>query len=252
MTRHGWVSMLLCAMVISVAGVIMVGCDPQNGRAQTQETPDWQVLRQRMVSEQIEARGVKDPLVLESMREVPRHLFVPANSRDAAYRDSPLPIGDGQTISQPYIVALMTELLEVPAGATVLEIGTGSGYQAAVLAAMGVHVYSIEIRPRLCDQATATLQRLGFENVHVRCGDGYGGWPEQAPFDGIIVTAAPERIPDPFLEQLKVGANLVIPVGDFYQELKVITRGQGGFEERSVIPVRFVPMTGEIERQESR
>jgi len=252
MTRHGSVSTLLCAMVVSVAGVIMGGCDSQNGQAQTPEAPDWQAQRQRMVSEQIEARGVKDPLVLESMRAVQRHLFVPATNREAAYHDSPLPIGDGQTISQPYIVALMTELLEVPAGATVLEIGTGSGYQAAVLSAMGVEVYSIEIRPRLCDQAAATLSKLGYESAHVRCGDGYGGWPEQAPFDGIIVTAAPERIPDPLLEQLKLGANMVIPVGDFYQELKVITRGRDGFEERSVIPVRFVPMTGEIERQKPR
>jgi protein-L-isoaspartate(D-aspartate) O-methyltransferase len=130
-----------------------------------------------------------------------------------------------------------------------LEIGTGSGYQAAVLADMGVSVFSIEIRRRLCDRAVETLADLGYESAHVRCGDGYGGWPDQAPFDGIIVTAAPERIPDPLLDQLAEGAHMVIPVGDFYQELKVITRTGDKFEERSVIPVRFVPMTGEIERQ---
>ena len=205
--------------------------------------------RERMVSHQIEARGVKDSLVLESMRSVPRHLFVPENYRDAAYQDSPLPIGESQTISQPYIVALMTELLEVEAGEKVLEIGTGSGYQAAILAAMGVEVRSIEIRPRLCEKAAETLAELGYNSVEVRCGDGFGGWPDEAPFDGIIVTAAPEWVPDPLLEQLDEGAKMVIPVGDFYQELKVITRTQDGFDERAVIPVRFVPMTGEVERR---
>jgi protein-L-isoaspartate(D-aspartate) O-methyltransferase len=207
--------------------------------------------RERMVSTQIEARGVKDPLVLQSMRTVPRHLFVPENYRDAAYHDSPLPIGDSQTISQPYIVALMSELLEVGAGQKVLEIGTGSGYQAAVLAEMGVEVRTIEIRARLCENAAKTLADLDFDAVQVRCGDGYGGWPEEAPFDGIIVTAAPERVPTPLLDQLALGAKMVIPVGDFYQELKVITKTPDGYDERSVIPVRFVPMTGEIERQGS-
>ena len=205
--------------------------------------------RDRMVSQQIEGRGVKDPRVLESMRTVPRHLFVPAASRDDAYLDTPLPIGDSQTISQPYIVALMTELLEVGPNSKVLEIGTGSGYQAAVLAAMGVDVFSIEIRQGLCERAQQTLAELGYTRARVRCGDGYGGWPEEAPFDGIIVTAAPASVPDPLLGQLADGANMVIPVGDFYQELKVITRIGDRFEERSVIPVRFVPMTGEIEAQ---
>ena len=152
---------------------------------------------------------------------------------------------------RPYIVALMSELLEVGDGKKVLEIGTGSGYQAAVLAEMGVEVRSIEIRPRLCERAAKTLAELEYSLVQVRCGDGYGGWPEESPFDGIIVTAAPERVPDPLLDQLALGAKMVIPVGDFYQELKVITRTPDGFDERSVIPVRFVPMTGEIERQGS-
>ena len=213
--------------------------------------PDrWADLRSEMVRRQLEARGIRDPAVLASIRSVPRHLFIPEEYRDGAYDDSPQAIGDGQTISQPYIVALMSELLEVGPGARVLEIGTGSGYQAAVLAAMGVEVFSIEIRTGLCRRAAETLEELGYENVHVRCGDGYGGWPDEAPFDGIVVTAAPEHIPDPLLDQLIDGANLVIPVGAFYQELKVITREGDQIAERSVIPVRFVPMTGEIERVE--
>jgi protein-L-isoaspartate(D-aspartate) O-methyltransferase len=236
-------------VLLLVAAQIVIGCNSQGGQAADPVESDWQMQRDEMVSRQIEARGIKDPAVLESMRTVPRHLFVPEIARDGAYQDSPLPIGDSQTISQPYIVALMTELLEVGPGSKVLEIGTGSGYQAAVLAAMGVEVYSIEIRTRLCERAQETLAELGYTNVEVRCGDGYGGWPEKAPFDGIVVTAAPELVPDPLLDQLAPGANLVIPVGDFYQELKVITPTGEGFSERAVIPVRFVPMTGEAERQ---
>jgi protein-L-isoaspartate(D-aspartate) O-methyltransferase len=245
--RRGFLSCLLAAAAfLSVAAG---GCNSHGGQVTEPEEPDWTMQRERMVSQQIEARGVKDSVVLESMRSVPRHLFVPENYRDAAYHDSPLPIGDSQTISQPYIVALMTELLEIGKGHKVLEIGTGSGYQAAVLAAMGVEVRSIEIRPRLCERAADTLAELGYSTVQVRCGDGYGGWPDEAPFDGIIVTAAPELVPDPLLAQLGEGSKMVIPVGDFYQELKVITRTPEGYDERSVIPVRFVPMTGEIERQ---
>jgi len=236
-------------MVLPVAAVLTTGCNSHNGQGTDPVESDWQMQREKMVSEQIEARGIKDPGVLESLRTVPRHLFVPEIARDGAYQDSPLPIGDSQTISQPYIVALMTELLEVEPGSKVLEIGTGSGYQAAVLAAMGIEVYSIEIRTRLCERAAQTLSELGYSSVHVRCGDGYGGWPEEAPFDGIIVTAAPELVPDPLLEQLAPGAHMVIPVGDFYQELKVITRTGSEFDERAVIPVRFVPMTGEVEQQ---
>ena len=249
MRRHGSVMKTLCVTAIFVVVSLTVGCNSRGETTSDSAEPDWKMQREQMVSQQIEARGVKDPLVLEGMRTVPRHLFVPENYRDAAYNDTPLPIGDSQTISQPYIVALMTELLEVRAGQKVLEIGTGSGYQAAVLAAMGVEVHSIEIRQRLCEHASATLDELGYTSVEIRCGDGYGGWPEEVPFDGIIVTAAPEWIPDPLLEQLAENANMVIPVGDFYQELKVITRTADGFDERSVIPVRFVPMTGEVERQ---
>ncbi len=236
----------LAAVSLVGGAMTLSGCGHE--RPVQSGEPDWAALRNRMVSEQIEARGVRDPRVLKSLRTVPRHEFVHEAWRDEAYRDSPLPIGDGQTISQPYIVAFMSELLEVGPGEKVLEIGTGSGYQAAVLGGMGVEVFTIEIRQGLCRKASETLERLGYRNVHVRCGDGYGGWPEQAPFDGIVVTAAPERVPEPLLEQLKEGGRMVIPVGAFYQELKVITRTQDGFQERSVIPVRFVPMTGEIER----
>jgi protein-L-isoaspartate(D-aspartate) O-methyltransferase len=237
-------------MATILLGVWMVtGCSPQGGHTSEPPSADWAARRDQMVRTQIEARGVKDPQVLASMRAVPRHLFVPDTYRDSAYSDSPLPIGESQTISQPYIVALMTELLEVEPGDKVFELGTGSGYQAAVLAEMGVEVFTIEIKTKLCERAASTLEELGYESAHVRCADGYGGWPEESPFDGIIVTAAPDRIPDPLLAQLRDGARMVIPVGDFYQELKVITRTGDSFQERSVIPVRFVPMTGEIERQ---
>jgi protein-L-isoaspartate(D-aspartate) O-methyltransferase len=249
MKRGGLVSQLLSASAVSLGLLSVGGCDSSSGRTPEAVAADWQMQRERMVSQQIEARGVKDPLVLESMRSVPRHLFIPEGNRQGAYSDMPLPIGDSQTISQPYIVALMTELLEVGPGSKVLEIGTGSGYQAAVLAGMGVEVYSIEIRQRLCERAQELLTELEYTSVQVRCGDGYGGWPEAAPFDGIIVTAAPATIPPPLLDQLADGAKMVIPVGDFYQELKVITRLGDDFDEKSVIPVRFVPMTGEIERQ---
>ncbi len=235
--RGAWVVLAPAALLL---GAAMTGCDP-DGESQVPQTTNWASLREQMVKTQIETRGVRDPDVLAAMRAVARHEFVPVDYRGEAYRDSPLPIGDGQTISQPYIVALMTELLEVGRGERVLEIGTGSGYQAAVLAAMGVEVYSVEIRRTLAERAEATLERLGYGTVRVRCGDGYGGWPEAAPFDGIIVTAAPERIPEPLLEQLGEGAHMVIPVGSFYQELKVVTRAGAAFRERSVIPVRFVP-----------
>ncbi len=249
MTGRGVAKSLLAAASICAA-LSVCGCNSPGVQGADAPGADWAMQRDQMVSRQIEARGVKDPRVLKSLRTVPRHLFVPESHRDGAYLDSPLPIGDSQTISQPYIVALMSELLEVEAGDTVLEIGTGSGYQAAVLAEMGIEVRSIEIRQRLCERAAKVLAELHYDSVEVRCGDGYGGWPEEAPFDGIIVTAAPERIPDPLLEQLAVGANLVIPVGEFYQELMVITRTEDGYDERSVIPVRFVPMTGEVERRD--
>jgi protein-L-isoaspartate(D-aspartate) O-methyltransferase len=201
-----------------------------------------------MVQDQIAARGVRAPAVLSAMRQVPRHEFVPEAIRSAAYDDRPLPIGEDQTISQPYIVALMTELASVGRGARVLEIGTGSGYQAAVLAALGAQVYSIEIVPSLARTAAATLKRLGYAAVKLRTGDGYRGWPEAAPFDAIVLTAAPPRIPEPLKRQLKPGGRLVLPVGRHTQDLRVIRRTSAGFDERTVIPVRFVPMTGEAQR----
>lgn len=199
-----------------------------------------------MVAEQIEARGVRTPRVLEAMRRAPRHEFVPAGFRDEAYLDQPLPIGEGQTISQPYIVAIMTELSGARDGSRVLEIGTGSGYQAAVLAELGAEVFTIEIVPELAARATATLDRLGYTNVHVRSGDGARGWPEAAPFDAVLVTAAAPVVPRALLDQLAPGGRLVIPVGGYAQELEVHTKTEEGVEVRDVISVRFVPMTGEI------
>jgi protein-L-isoaspartate(D-aspartate) O-methyltransferase len=205
--------------------------------------------RLEMVEEQIVSRGVKDPAVLESMRKVKRHLFVPTEEMDIAYADHPLPIGYDQTISQPYIVALMTELACPSKTSKVLEIGTGSGYQAAVLAEIVQSVYSIEIVEPLYKRADKLLKILGYKNIHCKAGDGYFGWEEHAPFDAIIVTAAPRKTPDPLLKQLKVGGKLVVPVGDVWQELVVITRTSKGFEKQTVIPVRFVPMTGEADKK---
>jgi protein-L-isoaspartate(D-aspartate) O-methyltransferase len=201
--------------------------------------------RDRMVDDQIEARGVTNRVVLEAMRRVPRHAFVRPGDVVEAYDDHPLSIGHGQTISQPYIVGIMSELLDVGPGARVLEVGSGSGYQSAVLAEMGCEVFSIEIVEELADHARTTLAKLGYDRVHVKHGDGYHGWPEHAPFDGIIVTAAPPAIPEPLEQQLRVGGRLVVPVGDRDQILMVLTRTPDGFERKNVIAVRFVPMTGE-------
>lgn len=203
-----------------------------------------------MVEEQIVARGIENAAVLDALRQVPRHLFIPENVRDQAYQDYPLPIGEGQTISQPYIVALMTQLADLEPDDKVLEIGTGSGYQAAVLSRLVDEVYSIEILAPLGRRAADKLRRLGYDNVHVRIGDGYDGWPEEAPFDAILVTAAaPDQVPPPLEEQLEVGGRMVIPVGKYFQDLVVLTRTPKGKVRRSVIPVRFVPMIGEIQNE---
>ena len=207
-------------------------------------------MRSRMVREDIAARGISDSRVLESMMQVPRHLFVPASLRNVAYMDNPLPIGEDQTISQPYIVALMTEALGLGDSARVLEIGTGSGYQAAVLSGIADSVWTIEIIPSLAESATALLDSLGYGNVTVRSGDGYFGWPEKAPFDGIIVTAAAPGLPPRLAEQLAFGGRLVIPVGDGRQKLITYVKTSSGLEPISSLPVRFVPMTGKI-RDES-
>jgi protein-L-isoaspartate(D-aspartate) O-methyltransferase len=202
--------------------------------------------REEMVATQVAARGVADPRTLAALRKVPRHLFVPAAAVGQAYDDHPVPIGCGQTISQPYIVAFMTEALHLEGGETVLEVGTGCGYQAAVLAQIAAQVYTIEIVAPLAEEAAARLKRLGYGNVHVRAGDGYLGWPEQAPFDAIMVTAAAPRIPEPLKQQLRDGGRLILPVGDAWQELVLLTRRGDRFEERRVLPVRFVPMTGKV------
>ena len=203
----------------------------------------WHIKSTTMVKDQIEKRGVKDERVLRVMRETPRHLFVPENLQNMAYEDGPLPIGEGQTISQPYIVALMTELLELKGNEIVLEIGTGSGYQAAVLSPLARKIYSIEIIQSLADRANERLKKMHYNNVTVKCGDGYKGWKEHAPFDRIIVTAAPNDIPPLLINQLKVGGKLVLPVGTRYQKLKVITKMQDGeIGEKNIISVRFVPM----------
>jgi protein-L-isoaspartate(D-aspartate) O-methyltransferase len=202
-------------------------------------------LRERMVSGQIEARGVKHPDVLHAMRTVPRHLFVPAAARSLAYTDQPLPIGEGQTISQPYIVAVMTELLAPDRSLKVLEIGTGSGYQAAVLSLLFRHVYTVEIVPELAARSRALLKELGYSNVTVRQGDGYLGWLEEAPFDRILLTAAPPEMPRALVDQLKPGGKLVAPVGAVpeAQELVVIEKDLSGkTRTRAIFPVRFVPM----------
>ena len=199
-----------------------------------------------MVEQQIERRGVSDPRVLAAMRQVQRHEFVLPEFRDMAYADRPLPIEAEQTISQPYIVALMTQLAKVSPGDKVLEVGTGSGYQAAVLAQLGAELYSIEIVELLARTAGERLRRLGY-HVAVRHGDGYAGWPEHAPFHAILVTAAPPTVPEPLKQQLEIGGKLVIPVGDDYQDLVVITRTPAGFEQKRMLPVRFVPMKGKVQ-----
>ena len=207
------------------------------------------VPRQRMVEYQIARRGIRDRNVLDAMEKVPRHLFVPEAYRADSYRDGPLPIGEGQTISQPYIVALMTEALKPDGDDVILEIGTGSGYQAAVLAEIVDKIYTIEIVPDLGKRAEKLLKSLGYDNCRVRIGDGYKGWPEVAPFDGIIVTAAPDHIPDPLINQLKIGGRLVIPVGRFSQDLILLEKTPEGITRSTLAPVRFVPMTGEAEKK---
>jgi protein-L-isoaspartate(D-aspartate) O-methyltransferase len=202
----------------------------------------FKVRRENMVKTQIEARGIKDERVLEAMLKIERHKFVPEGLERLAYEDGPLPIGEGQTISQPYIVALMTELLKLKGDEKVLEIGTGSGYQAAILAELAKEVYTMEILSGLASKAEKLLHEMGYKNIRFKVGDGYLGWPEFATFDAIIVTCAPEEIPHPLIEQLAEGGRMVIPVGEGYQELKLLMKNQGKIQEHNTIPVRFVPM----------
>lgn len=200
------------------------------------------IKRQKMVKEQIEGRGITSQRVLEVMRKVRRHLFVPASLQNLAYDDSPLPIGEGQTISQPYIVAYMTEAVKISPQDRILEIGTGSGYQAAVLGELAKEVYTIEIIKPLAESARLVLEKSGYKNIKVKWGDGYQGWKEYAPFDAIIVTAAPAEVPEELVRQLKIGGRLVIPIGGFFQELYLITKTKTGIKKETLLPVRFVPM----------
>ena len=229
------------AQFLILAAIAAAGCGQK-------PTPafDLAAQRQRMVTEQLKARGISDERVLNAMNKVPREEFVPPDSRAGSYEDGPLPIGYGQTISQPYIVAFMTEQLRLKRSDRVLEIGTGSAYQAAILAELVSEVYSIEIVEPLAKNAEATLQRLGYENVHVKIGDGYKGWPEAAPFDAIIVTCAPDKVPQPLVDQLKDDGRMVIPVGDrFAQELYLFEKKNGQLKQSATLPVRFVPMARE-------
>ena len=226
------------ALLLVASASLAVTCAAQT------DVRDWQEERARMVNEQLKARDIRNDRVLNAMLTVPRHLFIPESARGGAYGDFPVPIGNGQTISQPYIVAFMTQALEVGPGDRVLEIGTGSGYQAAVLSVLAKEVFTIEIIEPLAARARATLQDLGYRNVEVRAGNGYLGWPEHAPFDRIIVTAAPDQVPPALIEQLKIGGLMAIPVGVDDQELRILRRLPTGMETLTTLPVRFVPMTG--------
>ena len=204
--------------------------------------------RRDMVAELLRARDIQGTRVLDAMTRVPRHAFVPAHAQPVAYNDHPIRIGNGQTISQPYIVAFMSQALGIRATDRALEVGTGSGYQAAVLAELAQTVYTIEILPDLAKRGRLVLSSLGYKNIHYRIGDGYRGWPEEAPFDAIMVTAAPGHVPQPLLDQLAMGGRLIIPVGKDQQTLMIMTRTPGGFEKKELLPVRFVPMTGQAEQ----
>ncbi len=236
-----------------IAGFIfffaVADCTDGNRVTESGQKGDFKAMRERMVNSQIKARGVKDLRVLSAMLKVERHLFVPKDLQTSAYSDRPLPIGAGQTISQPYIVALMTELLELRGEEKVLEVGTGSGYQAAILAELAKEVYTIEIVETLAASAQNRLIELGYQKVKVKAGDGYLGWPEAGPFDAIMVTAAPDHIPKPLLDQLKEGGRMVLPVGTYSQELKKIVKRSGKIETTDIVPVAFVPMTGEGVKQ---
>ncbi len=235
--------------LLTVIGLCLLITFP--ARAQDKKT-EYRDAREKMVRQQLKARGIEEPDVLSAMRQVPRHAFVPDSLKDRAYTDNPLPIGQGQTISQPYIVALMTASLEPDGSDRVLEVGTGSGYQAAVLAEIVQEVYSIEIKEKLQETATKTLSALGYTDVHTRHGDGYFGWPEAAPFDAIMITAAVDHIPPPLLEQLKDGGKLILPLGNpfSYQNLVLVTKQDEDYTVRQITGVLFVPMTGHAMEKE--
>jgi protein-L-isoaspartate(D-aspartate) O-methyltransferase len=240
------VGMIRSTTALALAAWLLCGPGCGAGPRRDADPESHAGARERMVREQLESRGIDDERVLDAMRRVPRHEFVPPALREHAYEDRPLPIGGGQTISQPYVVAYMTQQLEPGPDDVVLEVGTGSGYQAAILGALVDRVYTIEIVPELAERARETLRRLGHDNVQVRRGDGYRGWPEAAPFDAILVAAAPDHVPQALVDQLAPGGRLILPVGDSLQELVLVTVDEDGRASReSLIDVRFVPMTGE-------
>ena len=227
--------------------LVTVACGLPQGQAPP-KGPDWDAERRAMVEDQLRQRGVASERVLEAMRRVPRHRFVPDAVRAESYQDHPLPIGFGQTISQPYIVGFMTDALRIEPSHRVLEIGTGSGYQAAILGELAREVYTIEIIPALAGRARSLLEELGYRNIHVRSGNGYLGWPEAAPFDRVIVTAAPDEVPPALVTQLAAGGLMAIPVGGAVQELRILRRTPTEMETLATLPVRFVPMTGKPKR----
>lgn len=237
--------MRIVAQYLVFVAIVTTGCGQQ-----TPTAADLAAQRQRMVEQQLKPRGIKDERVLVAMAKVPREEFIPVNARADAYEDGPLPIGYDQTISQPYIVAFMTEQLRPKQSDRVLEIGSGSGYQAAILGELVAEIYTIEIVEPLGKSAEATLQRLGYNNVHIKMGDGYKGWPEEAPFDAIIVTCAPEKVPQPLVDQLKDGGRMIIPVGErFAQQLYLLEKKNGQLKESVTLPVRFVPMLREAQKK---
>ena len=240
-------SRVFLMIVVGVLGIVF-GCGNGNQTMDLRNEHSRQGERDWMVDTQIVREGITDPAVIAAMRRVPRHQFIPDAEAEDAYGDFPLSIGYKQTISQPFIVAYMTEALKLSPGEKVLEIGTGSGYQAAILAELGVKVFSIEIVKPLAQYARDKLSKLGYDNVWVRAGDGYQGWPEERPFDAIIITAAPDHIPTPLLAQLTVGGRLILPVGDQSQSLVLIRRTEEGYERTELLGVRFVPMTGQAEK----
>ncbi len=231
-------------LCLFLMGFALFAC-MKEGKEISNTKGDFKAMSEGMVETQIKARGVRDPRVLSAMLKVKRHLFVPGDLQSSSYEDRPLPIGEGQTISQPYIVAFMTEQLELKGTEKVLEVGTGSGYQAAILGELAKEVYTIEIVKPLGLSAQKRLQEMGYHNVFVRVGDGYLGWPEAAPFDAVIVTCAPDHIPAPLIEQLAEGGRMVVPVGNISQDLRKIVKRSGKIESTDILPVLFVPMTGE-------
>ena len=249
-----WAGLILSALIfvwtlLAMSSSACAMSDPGSPAEETKIEEEYTGLREKMVVEQLEARDITQPEVLAAMRRVPRHEFVLEDYRAQSYEDHPLPISLDQTISQPYIVALMTQLLALDSTDRVLEVGTGSGYHAAVMSQVAGEVYSIEILEELGQQAKRRLNRLGFDNVELRIGDGYQGWAEKGPFDAIILTAAPREIPRPLLKQLRVGGRMIVPVGDSVQVLELWTRTEQGYSSERITAVRFVPMTGQAQTQ---